>query len=366
MNKLRIGILGAGRATQEISSEAFKYVSKGALVAICDTNEQLVSKVAGDLGAKAYTNFQQMVEKEKIQVVILNTPVPTHAPLAIEAMKLGVDVIVEKPAVDKLSELQDIKRVSEQTGRKFTVVHNYKYYEGPQKALKLYKEGVIGDILHIDRYWMTPPQNDRMESNSAGWWHKMKGGRLADALPHFLYIPHMFIGDMELLSVSARKFAEDRPWSFCDESNITLQTPKSYLNIRQSVNMDSWPYKGYIYHTFIYGSKLALVTDHHRADILFAGRKKEVERGMKAAKSILKEKIKKDENKVSRGAHNVFYDKFFEYVMGEGPNPSPWNEIVNVASLTEEIAGKIDECVRGGHRIVCNDGVSCADKNIIN
>lgn len=357
MAMLRVGAVGSGRATQELTLLAFPHVTHGELVAICDPNKALVEKVAEEANVKAYTDMVEMITVEKLDVVIMNTPVALHAELTIAAMKAGAHVIVEKPAVAKISELHDIRRASEETGKKFTVVHNYKYYPGPQKALKMYEDGLLGEILHVDRYWMTPPQNDRMESNKEGWWHKAEGGRLADALPHFLYVPYMFLGKMELLSVAARKLS-DRSWSFCDESTVTLQTDKAYMHIRQSINQDSWPYKGYIYHTFIYGSKLTVMTNHHDAVILWRqSNKRDVLTGLKSLVAMIKHKLTPRKNVVTRGAHNVFYDKFFLYVMGKGENPSAWEEILNVASLTDEIGAKIQECVDGNKKAVLADGV---------
>lgn len=357
MNKFKVGAVGAGRATQELTVPAFHFIKKPAVLkSVCDPNLKLAKKVALEHNLKAYGDMKEMIEQEKLDIVILNTPVDTHAPLAVEAMQSGCHVIIEKPAVANLIELDEIKRVSEQTGKKVTVVHNYKYYEGPQKALELFQEGVIGDVVHVDRYFMSPPQNDRMEMDKQGWWHKMPGGRLADGLPHMIYLPYMFVGNMEVLAVSARKLSKDRSWSFCDEANIMLQTDKSYVNIRESVNQESWPYKGYIYHTFIYGTKLSLACNHHDAEILWMqSNKREVVKGVKAAGQILKNRInrlKKEKNPVSRGAHNVFYEKFFQYIKGEGPNPTTWEEAVNVATLTEQIALKMQECVVENKKVV--------------
>jgi len=351
--KFRVGALGAGRATQELTIPAFKHVYNGELLSVCDTNQELARTVAISNNLTSYTNLQEMTDKEKLDVIIINTPVSTHAPLAVQAMRAGCHVVIEKPAVDKLNELEEIRQVSQETGKKFTIVHNYKYYEGPQKAYKLYKEGVLGDILHVDRVWMSPPQNDRMEIDRQGWWHKMPGGRLADALPHMLYIPYMFVGKMKFLAVSAKKLSKDRPWSFCDESNVILHTPKAYVNIRESVNQESWPYKGYTYHTIIYGTKLNLFCDHHDVKILYNSKKKDVIDGIKSAISVIKDKIRKNKNVITRGAHNVFYEKFFDYINDMGPNPTTYEEAYNVAVLTDQIAQNMQKCVDNNKKVVC-------------
>jgi len=217
----------------------------------------------------------------------------------------------------------------------------------------MYQDGLLGDIIHVDRVWMNPPQEDRMERDPEGWWHRITGGRLADALPHFLYVPYMFVGDMELVAVSARKLAKDRPWSFCDEADIILQTPKAYVNIRESTNQETWPYKGYTYYTIIYGTKLNVFTDHKNAWVIGRGFDfsrpllKEMRFRAEIYKDLLLERIglKAKPRIISRSAHNVFYEKFIDYVNGNGENPSSWEEIVNVATLTVQISAKMQECI---------------------
>lgn len=354
MKILKVGAVGAGRATQELTIPAFRHVSNGELVAVCEINKELGQQIAEANNLKYFSELDEMINNTGVDVVIINTPVKTHADLAIKAMRLGCHVIIEKPAVADLHELDDIRKISEETNKKVTVVHNYKFYEGPQMAFKMYQDGVLGEIVHIDRVWMNAPQNDRMESDRDGWWHKITGGRLADALPHLLYLPYMFVGPMELVAVSARKLAKDRPWSFCDEADVILKTNKAFVNIRESLNLETTPYKGYIYHTIIYGTKLSVFCDYHNAEIIWrSSGSRMLKRGVMAGRDIIKQRIKKilpltKRPVITRGAHNVFYEKFFDYINGHGENPASWEEIKNVAKLTDQIAKRIDSCITNG------------------
>jgi len=352
MKKFKVGAVGAGHATRTLTIPAFKLVPRelAELKAVCDPNMETAQKLSTPEKINAYSALEEMIEKEKLDVVIINAPMALHASLAIKAMEMGCDVIIEKPAVANLNELHEVKAASDKTGQKFTVVHNYKYYEGPQKALELYKSGVIGDVIHVDRLFLTPPQGDRMEIDKNGWWHKSKGGRLADGLPHMLYLPYMFVGPMELLAVSARKLSKDRPWSFCDDANIVLATAKAHVNIILSTNQESWPYKGYIYHTIIYGTKLTVLCSHHEANILWNGPSRIMKVGAQAAIDYVKQKLSRV--RVSRGGHSGFYKAFFDYLNGLGENPAPFEEIYNVAALTDQIGEKMHQCVVEKKKIV--------------
>ena len=73
------------------------------LVALCDVDQRQMPKLATSLGGKTsdspkqYTDFREMLAKEKPQIVIVATPDHWHALTMIEAVKSGAHVYVEKP-----------------------------------------------------------------------------------------------------------------------------------------------------------------------------------------------------------------------------------------------------------------------------
>lgn len=335
-----VGVVGGGRATMELTLPVLSNIPNIKVVGVCDIDQSVANLLSTNFKASAYTSLEEMIDREKLDAVIINTPVKTHAELAIKAMKKGVHVFLEKPAVASVSELDDIFNVSLETGSKLTVAHNYKFHDGVRMAEKIYKDGIIGEVLHVDRIWMSPPHKDRMEMDKDGWWHKMPGGRLADALPHMLYIPFMFVGPMKLVSVSARKMS-NRSWSVCDESDILLATSKAYVNIRQSLNQESWPYKGYTYHTIVYGTKRNMIIDAFGASIIEGQTRKQK---IKEFFNSIKRNFTSQEKSI-RGAHNIIYREFFDYLRGDRPNPTPEDEVRNVVELTVRIAEKMQESV---------------------
>lgn len=354
MKLLRIGVVGGGRATEELTLPVLSKV-KGVIVAgVCDIDLINANKLALLIGCVGYTNLEEMIEKEKIDAVIINTPVSTHADLAIRAMKAGAHVLMEKPAVSNPAELASIFATAQQEHKKIVVSHNYKFCDGPQQAEKMFRDGILGDIIHVDRVWMSPPHLDRMERDTEGWWHKMPGGRLADALPHMLYLPYVFVGPMQTVSVSARKLATDRPWSVCDESNITLKTDRAYVNIRQSTNQESWPSSGYTYHTLLFGTKLNVVFDLFGATILESHRyKTKVIAGGRALGKVAGRIIGTTPKPQSmRGGHNVLYERFVDYIHDVGPNPTSEEEIQNVVDLSFDIGTKMQACIDTGSSVI--------------
>lgn len=348
-DKLKIAIAGAGRAARELTLPALEMLRGEAVVtSLCDTHiERAEALVAKHPGIKAHRNIRSMLAAEKPDVLIVNTPVEAHFQVAMEAIEMGVNVIIEKPAMSTLEELEKVRAASERKGVKATVVHNYKYMPGPYDAWRMYQAGELGDILHIDRVWMSPPQNDRMERDPKGWWHTLPGGRLADSLPHHLYISYPYIGDMKVEYVDVRKFSTDRPWSKCDEAEVILKSEKAYLNIRMSTNQTSWLNKGATYHAVLWGTKRNLIVHQMEAvQMPYGDQNYWIRKGL----GLLADKVKRRfdasmREPVSNGAHNRFFKAFFDHLKGKGQNPTSWVEAESVMRLTQEIGDRMEEKV---------------------
>ncbi|MBD3188452.1 hypothetical protein GF325_16595 [Candidatus Bathyarchaeota archaeon] len=79
------------------------------LIAACDVNEEVANSVASTYNARAYTDYQKMLDEEEIDAVNVVTP-PKYIPkIALECAKKGVDVLMEKPCALKLSELDSLR-----------------------------------------------------------------------------------------------------------------------------------------------------------------------------------------------------------------------------------------------------------------
>ena len=103
----RFGVVGAaGRggsfrgALQAIGAEVH---------AVCDLNEAELEKAKSDLGArKAFTDFEQMLDEERLDTVLIGTPMQFHVPQSIIALERGVHVLSEVTAGVSIEECKDL------------------------------------------------------------------------------------------------------------------------------------------------------------------------------------------------------------------------------------------------------------------
>lgn len=97
-NKLRVGVLGCGPISQAGHFEACTKAVNAELYAICDSADDLRQRMQAMWApAVAYADYQQMLDDENVDAVIIATADAFHVQLAIMALKAGKHVLCEKP-----------------------------------------------------------------------------------------------------------------------------------------------------------------------------------------------------------------------------------------------------------------------------
>ncbi len=99
MRKVRAAVVGSGLIAGKKHIPAFQRLRhKTELVAICDLNLAAAKEVAARFGIpRTYSNIAEMLHSEKPDLVDICTPPQTHTRLAVEAMRHGSHVLIEKP-----------------------------------------------------------------------------------------------------------------------------------------------------------------------------------------------------------------------------------------------------------------------------
>ena len=94
-------------------------------------------------------NFDAILIDDQIQGIALATPAQTHADLAIQAMRAGKDVFVEKPMALSITDAEKMQNVALETGRILMVGHLLEYHPAVLKLRELIDSGELGKINYI-------------------------------------------------------------------------------------------------------------------------------------------------------------------------------------------------------------------------
>lgn len=263
MKKVRAAIIGAGLIAGKKHIPAFLKLRRNTeLVAICDVNLTAAKQVAARFGIpSAYSDIAEMVSREKPDLVDICTPPQTHTRLAIEAMRHGCNVLIEKPMALTTADCDQIVQASNEYGLKVCVGHSDLFYEPFIQARQAVADGVIGNVRGMRIFLSTP--SSYMTSRAEHWAHKLPGGVIGETGPHIVYMTLAFIPHIRNVSVDALKVMKDYPWSAFEDYRINLIGDHAISSATLIYTTDQWAAK-----VEVLGDKGSLILDLESMNML--------------------------------------------------------------------------------------------------
>lgn len=141
----KFGIVGCGMIAS-IHADAIKKIDNAVLYAVADNNKESAKAFAQKENVIAYESFEKMLNDKEIDVVCICTPSCFHAQNAIDAMKKGKHVVVEKPMAFNKADAKRVLSVSKKTGKMVTVVSQLRFTEDVKKLKSFVEQGAFGKI----------------------------------------------------------------------------------------------------------------------------------------------------------------------------------------------------------------------------
>ncbi len=170
--KFTVAILGAGARGLVYASLLQELPEKFEITAVCDFNHNQLEKMNRflNLPSKAIFDDEDEFLKEKLaDVLIIATWDKYHVDQCLKAMRLGYDILLEKPVSDSTKEIKELLDVQKETQRKIVVCHVLRYGAGYIKISDILSSGVIGNLVAIDAmervaYWHQVQAYIRLQS----------------------------------------------------------------------------------------------------------------------------------------------------------------------------------------------------------
>ena len=147
INLAVIGVGGRGNALLTQALDLSNRTGKSQVVAVSDVYEKRKNLAAARANAKGYLNYREVVERPDIDAVVIATPDHWHSPIAIEALKKGKDVYLEKPFTHTVDEAKSVHKTVVETGRVLQVGSQTTSSDQWWKARKALQEGMIGKLI---------------------------------------------------------------------------------------------------------------------------------------------------------------------------------------------------------------------------
>jgi predicted dehydrogenase len=141
------GIIGCGNVTEVKSGPAFNKVNDSRLVAVMRRNAALAEDYARRHNVpKFYTDASALINDNEIDAVYIATPPSTHAKYALEVIKAGKPVYIEKPMACNYSECESINEAAEKHNVPVFVAYYRRTLPGFNLVKNLIETGSIGNV----------------------------------------------------------------------------------------------------------------------------------------------------------------------------------------------------------------------------
>ncbi|MBR4084038.1 MAG: Gfo/Idh/MocA family oxidoreductase, partial [Lachnospiraceae bacterium] len=143
----KVGIIGCGNIAQ-VHAWVLHDMKDAELVAVCDTDAakaQVLSEKWTEGKAKVFTDWRKLCHAE-LDVVHICTPHYLHAPMAVELLKQGKTVFMEKPCAISGEQFEELKQIDKKHPGKLGFCFQNRYNETTLAMDKMVEEGLIGEI----------------------------------------------------------------------------------------------------------------------------------------------------------------------------------------------------------------------------
>ncbi len=151
LHTVRWGIIGVGNVTEVKSGPAFYKTEHSQLVAVMRRDAEKAADYAQRHHVPKWcSNASELINDPEVDAVYIATPPGSHAAYAIEAMRAGKPVYVEKPMAKNYSECQEMLKVSEETSIPLFVAYYRRSLPAFLKVKELINDGVIGKPLTVN------------------------------------------------------------------------------------------------------------------------------------------------------------------------------------------------------------------------
>jgi len=194
---MKYALIGCGRiSTNHIQAAINNELN---IVGLCDIipekikeKKELLPKVEK---VNEYTDFIEMIEKEKPDLVAIATESGKHAEIALECIKRKVNVIIEKPIALSMEDANKIVNEAEKNKVKVCACHQNRFNRAIQKMREAVEKDKFGKLFHGCAHirWNRGPQYYEQASWRGTW--EQDGGALMNQCIHNIDLLRWMMGE---------------------------------------------------------------------------------------------------------------------------------------------------------------------------
>lgn len=194
---LRVGIIGTGGISGTHIRGYLGFPRECRIVALCDNTPGRAAERKAQFGlddARLYDDPATMLATEALDLVSITTPPSTHARLAVDALRAGVNVLVEKPMAPSIEECDAMLAAERESGRLLSVVAQNRFRDDMATLKEMLDSGLVGAVSHaqISSAWWRG--SSYYDLSWRGTWESEGGGCTLNHAIHHIDLALWMLG----------------------------------------------------------------------------------------------------------------------------------------------------------------------------
>jgi len=181
---LGIGIVGASGAFGRFIASAIAELPDVALIAVSGSHPARTEQAARDLSVtRWFTDYSEFLTQPDIDIVVISTPPALHAPMAIQAMRAGKAVFLEKPAATSYEQGRELLLAQRDTGARVLVDFVMRYNPLYTCLHEIATRRIFGEPRRID--FTNNAGDEALPPDHWFWDRRQSGGIFIEHGVHF-------------------------------------------------------------------------------------------------------------------------------------------------------------------------------------
>ena len=145
---MKVAVIGVGSMGKN-HARVYSELPEADLIAVTDVDQKLVTATAEKHGARAYTDYREMLEKEKLDSVSVVVPTAMHEEVGMAALNAGVHVLMEKPIAATVEGGQRLIEKARAVKKQLMVGHIVRFNPAMQALKQKLADGQLGRIFQV-------------------------------------------------------------------------------------------------------------------------------------------------------------------------------------------------------------------------
>lgn len=203
---MKVAVIGCGAIANTAHIPAYIKNPEAEIAYFCDIIPERAEKAVETYGCgKAVTDYHEVIADPEVEAVSVCTPNNVHAPIAIDCLRAGKNVLCEKPAARTYAEALEMQKVQHETGKVLNIGVVNRFNDSVNRIKEYIDSGKLGDVFHV---YVSFRSHRSIPGLGGAFTTKAiaGGGALIDWGVHFLDIVMYCCGDPQPLTVTGEAF----------------------------------------------------------------------------------------------------------------------------------------------------------------